>query len=185
MIGDIIEKCRHHMDRAVEETRHNFNTVRAGKASPAILDPIRVDYYGSPTPLNQVANVSAPEPRLLVIQPWEKNMLAPIEKAIMTSDLGLNPGNDGSVIRVPLPELTEERRKELVKHVHKLAEEGKVAIRNVRRDSNDHLKKALKASEISEDDERRALKDVQDLTDKHIELVDKLTAEKEKDIMAV
>ncbi len=185
MINEILEKCGHHMDRAIEEVKHNFSTVRAGKASPAILDPIRVDYYGSPTPLNQVANVSCPEPRMIVIQPWEKNMLAPIEKAIMTSDLGLNPGNDGSMIRVPLPELSEERRKELVKHVHKLAEDGKVAVRNVRRDANDHLKKALKASEISEDDERRALKEVQDLTDKHIENIDKLMADKEKDIMAV
>jgi ribosome recycling factor len=185
MINEILEKAGHHMDRAIEEVKHNFSTVRAGKASPAILDPIRVDYYGSPTPLNQVANVSCPEPRMIVIQPWEKNMLAPIEKAIMTSDLGLNPGNDGSMIRVPLPELSEERRKELVKHVHKLAEDGKVAVRNVRRDANDHLKKALKASEISEDDERRALKEVQDLTDKHIENIDKLMADKEKDIMAV
>lgn len=185
MTAEILEKARHHMDRAIEETRHAFSAVRAGKASPSILDPIRVDYYGTPTPLNQVAGLSCPEPRLILIQPWEKNMIAPIEKAIMVSDLGLNPSNDGIHVRVPLPELSEERRRDLVKHTNKLAEDGRVAVRNVRRDANDHLKRALKAGEISEDAEHRALKDVQDLTDEHIKKIDELFKLKEQDIMAV
>jgi ribosome recycling factor len=159
--------------------------VRAGKASPAILDPIRVDYYGTPTPLNQVANLSCPEPRLILIQPWERKLISAIEKAIQNSDLNLNPSNDGMVVRVPLPELSEERRKELVKQVHKLAEEGRVAVRNVRRDANEHLKKALKGGDISEDDEKRAEKDVQELTDSHIKKIDDLTKLKETDILAV
>ncbi len=185
MSQDIITKCKHHMDRAVEEVKHTFSAVRAGKASPAILDPIRVDYYGTPTALNQLANLSCPEPRLIVIQPWERKLISAIEKAIQNSDLNLNPSNDGMVVRVPLPELSEERRRDLVKHVHKLAEEGRVAVRNVRRDMNEHLKKALKASEISEDDEHRLLKEVQDLTDQHIKKVDELVRVKETDIMAV
>ena len=185
MRQDNITKCKHHMDRAVEEVKHTFSAVRAGKASSAILDPIRVDYYGTPTPLNQVANMSCPEPRLIMIQPWERKMISAIEKAIQNSDLNLNPSNDGMVIRVPLPELSEDRRKELVRHVHKLAEEGRVAVRNVRRDINESLKKALKASEISEDDEHRFLKEVQELTDAHIKKIDDLVRVKEVDIMAV
>lgn len=185
MSQEIITKCRHHMDRAVEEVRHHFGTVRAGKATTAILDPIRVDYYGTPTPLSQVANLSCPEPRLIIIQPWERKMISAIEKAIQYSDLNLNPSNDGSVVRVPLPELSEDRRKDLVKQVHRLAEEGRVAVRNVRRDGNEHLKKALKASEISEDEEHRAVKEVQDLTDAHIKKIDELVKIKEADIMVV
>jgi ribosome recycling factor len=185
MKDEIITKCRHHMERTVEEVKHHFSTVRAGKASPAILDPIRVDYYGTPTPLNQVANLSCPEPRLILIQPWERKLISAIEKAIQNSDLNLNPSNDGMVVRVPLPELSEERRKELVKQVHKLAEEGRVAVRNVRRDANEHLKKALKGGDISEDDEKRAEKDVQELTDSHIKKIDDLTKLKETDILAV
>jgi ribosome recycling factor len=185
MSQEIIAKCRHHMDRAVEEVKHHFSAVRAGKATPAVLDPVRVDYYGNPTPLNQVANLSCPEPRLIIIQPWERKMISVIEKAIQNSDLNLNPSNDGMVVRVPLPELSEERRKDLVKQVHRLAEEGRVAVRNVRRDGNEHLKKALKGGEISEDDEKRAVKEVQDLTDQHIRKIDELVRLKETDIMAV
>jgi ribosome recycling factor len=185
MSQEIITKCGHHMDRAVEEVKHTFSTVRAGKASPTILDPIRVDYYGTPTPLSQVANLSCPEPRLIIIQPWERKMISVIEKAIQNSDLNLNPSNDGSVVRVPLPELSEERRKDLVKQVHRLAEEGRVAVRNVRRDANEHLKKALKAGEISEDEEHRAVKEVQELTDVHIRKIDELSRIKETDIMVV
>jgi ribosome recycling factor len=185
MIKEIMDKAEHHMGRCLEETQHNFTSVRAGKASTSILDGIKVDYYGTLTALNQVANMSVPEPKMIMIQPWEKNMLGPIEKAIMVSDLGLNPSNDGMVIRVPLPDLSTERRKELVKQVHRLAEDGKIAVRNVRRDANEHLKKALKASDISEDDERRALKSIQETTDKHIVEIDKLTALKEKDILEV
>jgi ribosome recycling factor len=185
MKEEILSKCQHHMERAVEEVKHTFSAVRAGKASPAILDPVRVDYYGTPTPLNQVANLSCPEPRLIVIQPWERKLISAIEKAIQNADLNLNPSNDGMVVRVPLPELSEERRKELVKQVHKLAEEGRIAVRNVRRDANEQLKKALKAGEISEDDEKRAIKEVQDHTDVHIRRIDELTRVKETDIMAV
>ena len=173
------------MDRAVEEFEHKLSTVRAGKASPAILDPVRVDYYGTNVPLSQVANLSAPEARMILIQPWEKNMLGPIEKAIMASDLGLNPSNDGVVVRVPLPELSEERRKDLVKQVARLAEEARIAVRNVRRDTNDHLKKGVKAGDFSEDEEKRAMKEVQDATDKHVESIDKVLEVKQQDIMQV
>jgi ribosome recycling factor len=185
MTNDIIEKARHHMDRTLEAVKESFHTVRAGKASTSVLDSIRVDYYGTPTPLTQVATVSVPEPRMILVQPWEKKMLDVISKAILTSDLGLNPSNDGNVIRVPLPELTEERRRDLVKQVHKLAEEGRVAVRNVRRDANDHLKKALKAGEIPEDEERRGLKAIQDLTDEHIARVEDLLKHKEHDILVI
>ncbi|MCA9783916.1 MAG: ribosome recycling factor [Calditrichaeota bacterium] len=185
MTNEIIEKASHHMDRSIEAIRETFHTVRAGKASTSVLDGVRVDYYGTPTPISQVANVSVPEARMILVQPWEKKMLDVIQKAIMTSDLGLNPGNDGNVIRVPLPELTEERRRDLVKQVHKLAEDGRVALRNVRRDANDHLKKALKAGEISEDEERRGLKVIQDLTDEHIAKVDELLKQKEQDILVI
>ncbi len=185
MIREILEKTTHHMDRAIEEVKNSFAAVRAGKATTSILDHVRVEYYGQQVPLNQISSLSCPEPRMIVVQPWEKNMLGPIEKAILTADLGLNPSNDGVVVRVPLPELSEERRLELVKQVHRLAEEGKVAVRNVRRDANDHLKKALKESDISEDEERRAMKDVQELTDEHTKQIDELLKSKETDIMAV
>ncbi len=185
MLQELLTKMVHHMDRTVEELEGKFSTVRAGKASPAVLDPIRVDYYGSMVPLSQVANMSAPEARMILIQPWEKNMVGPIEKAILASDLGLNPSNDGVVVRVPLPELSEERRKDLVKQVSRMAEEAKVAVRNVRRDTNDHLKKGVKAGDFSEDEEKRALKEVQDATDKHCEAIDKLLDDKQKDIMQV
>jgi ribosome recycling factor len=149
------------------------------------LAGMRIDYYGNPTPLNQVANLATPDPTLITIQPWDPTLVHPIEKAIRTSDLDLNPQNDGKLIRIPVPPLTEERRKVLVKHAHKDAEEGRVAIRNVRRDVNDHLKKMLKDHEVSEDDEKQAMAEVQKLTDQHIEQINDVVKKKETEIMAV
>ena len=161
------------------------NTIRAGRANPRVLDRIRVDYYGSPTPIQQVGNVSVPEPRTLLIQPWDKTQVKAIEKAILTSDLGINPTNDGSVIRLSFPELTEERRKDLAKEVKKKGENAKVAIRNIRRDANDTFKKQEKANEISEDDLEEVTDKIQKLTDKMIEKVDKAIDSKTKEIMTV
>ena len=162
-----------------------YDTIRAGRANPRVLDRIRVDYYGSPTPIQQVGNVSVPEPRTLLIQPWDKTQLKAIEKAILTSDLGINPTNDGSVIRLSFPELTEERRKDLAKEVKKKGENAKVAIRNIRRDANDTFKKQEKANEISEDDLEEVTDKIQKLTDKMIEKVDKAIDSKTKEIMTV
>ena len=172
-------------DAALETVRRELATMRTGRATVALLDGIRVDYYGNPTPLNQVANLSAPDPTLVTIQPWEPNMVAPIEKAIRSSDLDLNPQNDGKLIRVPVPPLTEERRKTLVKHAHKMAEDGRVAVRNVRRDANDRLKKLLKEHELGEDDEKHAISEVQKLTDLHIEKITEALKKKESEILAV
>jgi len=173
------------MELSVESIRSELAKLRTGKATPTLLDNISVDYYGANTPLRQVANVSAPEPRLLVIQPWEKNLLGEIEKAILKSDLGLNPTNDGIVIRIPIPQLTEERRHALVKIAKKIGEDGKIAIRNIRRDANDHLKKAEKIHDISEDELHRALDDTQHVTDDFIKKIDEILILKEKDIMEV
>lgn len=173
------------MTKAVAATSHEFSKVRTGKATTALLDGIRVEYYGNMVPLNQAATVAAPEPRLLTIQPWEKSMSAEIAKAIMKSDLGLNPVPDGNIIRVPIPPLNEERRKELVKLVKKLAEEGKIAIRNIRRDANDHLKKAEKDKEISEDQQHRTSDEIQKMTDDKIAEIDKLVVAKEAEVMEV
>ncbi len=173
------------MAKTIEVFIDELHTVRAGRANPNLLDHITVMYYGSPTPLNQLASVSAPEARLLQIQPYDKGAMADIEKAILTSDLGLNPSNDGKVIRLSIPMLTEERRKELVKLVKKMAEETKVAIRNERRHAMDQLKKMEKSNELTEDDLKRAEKEVQDLVDEHIDRVDELAEKKEKEIMAV
>ena len=181
----LIEDAKQRMHASVEAVRRDLSQMRTGRASLAMIDGIRVDYYGTPTPLNQVGNLSVPEPTLITIQPWEQNMLSAIEKAIRSSDLDLNPQNDGKIIRIPVPSLTEERRKLLVKHAHKQAEEGRVAIRNVRRDANDHLKKLLKDHTISEDDEKRAIADVQKLTDHSIEQIDDLLKKKEAEILAV
>ncbi len=181
----LIEDAKQRMQASVEAVRRDLSQMRTGRASLAMVDGIRVDYYGTPTPLNQVGNLSVPEPTLITIQPWEQNMLSAIEKAIRSSDLDLNPQNDGKVIRIPVPALTEERRKLLVKHAHKQVEEGRVAIRNVRRDTNDHLKKLLKDHTISEDDEKRAIADVQKLTDHSIEQIDDLLKKKEAEILAV
>src|SRR5271156_1474159 len=157
------------MEKALADLLHEMASIRTGRASLGILDHIRVDYYGTPTPLNQVANLHVPEPSMITIQPWDVSQIGPIEKAIRSSDLGLNPANDGKLIRVPIPALTEERRKEIVKKVHHIAEDHRVALRNVRRDSNEHIKKLLKDKLISEDEERRALDETQKLTDNYIQ----------------
>ena len=173
------------MDRAIEALRREFTGVRTGKASPGLLDTVKVEAYGSAMPLNQVATVSAPEPRMLVIQPWDRAMIGPIEKALQTSDLGLNPANDGKVIRVPIPALTEERRREYVKVLHKMAEEAKVAVRQVRKDANDEIKKRQKDGDISEDDARREQDEVQKLTDRRVQQIDDLLKHKEAEVMEV
>ena len=185
MLKDLLKTTEEHMRGVIEATKREFVAVRTGRANPAILDRVVVEYYGVPTPLNQVGNVLAPEPRLLVIQPWERNMLGPIEKAILKSDLGLVPNNDGHVIRITIPPLTEERRRELVKLVRREAEEKRVAIRNVRREANEKIKTMQKAGEITEDQEKKALDDVQKLTDKYIEEIEKLLEAKEREIMEV
>src|SRR5688500_11274859 len=156
-----VAEAKTHMEKAVEALRREFSSVRTGKASPALLDAVRVDAYGSKMPLNQVASVGAPESRLLVVQPWDKSLLAAIEKAIQTAELGLNPANDGNVIRVPIPILTEERRKDMVRTLHKLAEEGRVAVRHARQEANKELKRKQQAHELSEDDVRRQIDEVQ------------------------
>ena len=181
LLADTKNRMRHSVDTAL---RH-LATMRTGRASLAMLDDIRVDYYGTPTPLNQVGNLAVPEPTLITLQPWDPTTLAVIEKAIRSSDLDLNPQNDGKVIRIPVPPLTEERRKMLVKHAHKSAEEGRIAVRNVRRDANDHLKKLLKDHELGEDDERHALTEVQKLTDEHIEEINAGLKKKEEEILEV
>jgi ribosome recycling factor len=185
MLKEIVEDAKRRMDKSMEVLQKELASVRTGRASLGIFDNVRVDYYGTPTPLNQVANLAVPEPNLITIQPWEPPMLEKIEKAILSSDLDLNPANDGKILRIPIPQLTEERRKILVKQVGKLAEESRTAIRQVRRDINDRLKKLLKDKEISEDDERRALKEVQDLTDAHIKKVDDVVKKKDQELMTI
>ena len=173
------------MLKTIEVVKSNFASVRAGRANAGVLDRIMVEYYGTPTPLNQVAAVSSPDPRTLVIQPWDATLLRAIEKAILTSDLGINPQNDGRVIRLAFPQLTEERRKELGKQVRKYGEEGKVAVRNIRRDAMEDFKKMKKNGELTEDDQKSMEKELQDLTDKRCKDIDDLTAKKEAELMAV
>lgn len=173
------------MNKTLEVLESDYITIRAGRANPHVLDKIKVDYYGTPTPIQQVGNVNVPEARMIVIQPWEKSLLKAIEKAILTSDLGINPTNDGSVIRLVFPELTEERRKELVKDVKKKGEAAKVAVRNIRRDANDYFKKQQKADAISEDDLSEAEDDIQKLTDKMIGKIDKAIEAKSKELLTV
>ena len=173
------------MQKTVDVVKSDFASVRAGRANAAVLDKITVDYYGVPTPLNQVGGISSPDPRSLVIQPWDTKLLKDIEKAIQTSDLGINPQNDGRVIRLSFPQLTEERRKDLTKQVRKYAEAGKVAIRNIRRDAMDKFKAMEKKSEITEDDRKELEKELQDLTDKRCKQIDELTEKKEAELMAV
>ncbi len=173
------------MLKTIEVVKANFAAVRAGRANAGVLDRIQVEYYGTPTPLNQVAAISSPDPRSLVIQPWDGSLLKAIEKAIQTSDLGINPQNDGRIIRLAFPQLTEERRKELTKQVRKYGEEGKVAVRNIRRDAMEDIKKKTKKSELTEDDQKQLEKELQELTDKRCKEIDELTAKKEKELMAV
>lgn len=173
------------MQKSFDNLLAEFGSVRAGRANPHVLDKLKVDYYGTPTGLQQVANISVPEPRMLLIQPWEANMVRVIEKAILTSDLGINPTNDGKVIRLTFPELTEERRKELAKDIKKKGESAKVAVRNIRRDANDFLKKLGKSSDISEDEVKELEEKVQKLTDKYVADIDKAVEEKSKEILTV
>lgn len=183
---ELFADARERMDKAVESVGREFARIRTGKATVSLLDGVRVEYYGSTVPLKQVANISVPEARLLVVQPWDKKVLGDVEKAIMQADLGLNPSNDGNLIRVPIPPLTEERRKELVRYVHRLAEEGRVAVRNIRRDVNEILKQKQHDGEISEDEFHRARdKTVQDLTDEHIHEIDQALAAKETELLEV
>ena len=185
MIKDIIKKSEEKMKKSVSVLVSDLQTLKAGRANPTMLDKIQVEYYGSMCPLNQVANVSAPEPRVLMITPWEKPLLKDIEKAILKSDLGLNPSNDGSVIRLIIPELTEETRKNLVKTVKKYGEESKVAVRSIRRDANEKIKALKKDSDISEDEIKKGEDDVQKVTDVYIKEIDEKIAAKEKEIMSV
>ena len=184
-VQETIESAKHRMDSAIEAVRREFASLRAGRANASMLDSIKVDYYGTMTPLNQVGNIAVPDPSLITIQAWDASMVAVIEKAIRTSGLDLNPATDGKLIRIPIPSPTEDRRKALVKIAHKAAEEGRIAIRNVRRDANDHCKRARKASEISEDQERHAEADIQKLTDAAVAAVDEMLKTKEAEILHV
>ena len=184
-LEELQTKTQEKMDKALQALRNELTNIRTGRATPSLLDQVKVDYYGAPTPVTQVANVSVLEPRMIVIQPWDRSLLKTIEKAIMTSDLGLNPNNDGTVIRLNLPLLTEERRKELVKVVNKKGEASRVEIRNIRRDFNDAVKKQVKAKEITEDDAKDATDFSQKLTDKYTKKIDDVLAQKEKEVMAV
>lgn len=185
MIADILKDGESRMNKALDALNKNLGTIRTGRANPALLDRITVEYYGTATPLNQLSNISTPEARLIVIQPYDRSSIGTIEKAIRQSDLGINPSNDGTVIRLAIPPLTEERRKQMVKIVHSTVEEGKVAIRNVRRDALSHARDLLTKKEISEDDERRAQTDLDSMTKKHVEEADKLGKAKELEVLEV
>ena len=182
MMKEVFVSHEDRMKKSIEALKREYASLRAGRATPALLDKIMVDYYNAPTPLNQVANISVPEPRMILIQPWEKTMLHEIEKAIMKSDLGLNPNSDGTAIRLSIPQLTQDRRAELVKSVNKKSEETKIAVRNIRRDANDVIKKMEKAKEVTEDEAKKAQDDMQKLVDKYIKEVDSIRAVKEKEI---
>ena len=180
-----IKEFKNRMIKTAEVLSAQFDTVRAGRANAAVLDQIEVDYYGTPTPIRQIASISSPDARTLLIQPWDGSTLKLIEKAILTSELGINPQNDGRVIRLVFPQLTEERRKELTKQVKKYGEDAKVAVRNVRRDAVDFVKKAQKKGELTEDDQKKAEKDIQELTDKYIKKIDEMCAKKDKELMEI
>ena len=184
-IDDFLADAKRRMDRSIEATHQEFNSIRTGRASPGLLDRIAIDYYGTPTPLKTLASIAAPEPRMLTVQPFDPGSMKSIERAIQESDLGLTPSNDGKLIRLPIPALTEERRKELVKVVRRVGEEGKVAIRNVRRDVLHHLRELVTKGEVGDDEERRAEQQVQKLTDEHTKSIDDLLKHKEAEIMEV
>ncbi|MEP6913183.1 MAG: ribosome recycling factor [bacterium] len=182
---DVIRDTRPRMDTVMEDFRRKLATVRTGRAAVSLLDSVMVDYYGTPTPLSQMASVHAPEPQMLTVQPWDQTQVPAIEKAIRASDLGLNPSNDGKLVRIPIPTLTEERRKQLAKQVHEIAEDHRTAVRNVRRDANERLKKMLKDKQISEDNEHDGLEEVQKLTNTYIGKIDELTKSKEHELTTV
>lgn len=185
MYEEAKKKAKSAMVKAIESLKRDLGKVRTGRASLTLLEDVRVDYYGTPTPLNQVGTLAVPEPRLITIQPWEKNLIPEIEKAIMKADLGLNPNSDGVLVRIAIPALTEERRKEMVKLLRRTGEDCKIAIRNARRDANDTFKKLLKDKEMTEDDQALAEKDVQDLTDDYVKKVDEVLDNKEKEVMEI
>ena len=184
-ISQITAETNERMNRSIENLKKELTRIRTGRATPALLDGIKVDYFGTPTPIAQLGNISTPEPRQLIIQPWEKSLLGAIEKAILASDLGLNPQNDGNVVRLNMPALTEDRRRELVKSCKKVGEEDKVAVRNIRRDSNEKIKKLEKDKDINQDDSKKAQDDIQKITDKFIKLIDDMLVVKEKEILDV
>ncbi len=184
-IEEIKAKTKERMQKVVADLQHAMAGIRTGRASVSLLDGIKVDYYGTPTPLNQLATLHVPEPSMITCQPWDVSQIGAIEKAIRASDLGLNPSNDGKIIRIPIPPLTEERRKELVKHLHHVLEEHRIAVRNIRRDANEAIKKLFKAKEISEDDDRRAHDDIQKLTDEFIKKLEEAAKVKEKEILEI
>lgn len=185
MISTVTDEAKSGMGKSLEALRRELGKVRTGRASLSLLDDVKIDYYGTPTPLNQVGTLAIPEPRLITIQPWEKNLIPEIEKAILKSDLGLNPSSDGVLIRLSIPALTEERRKEMVKATKRMGEDSKIAIRNVRRDANENLKMLQKEKEITEDEQKRGEKSVQDLTDEFIQKVDDIIAAKEQEVMEI
>lgn len=185
MTKDVIANMKNHMEKSIESLRKEYQKVRTGRASTGLLDEVKVEYYGNPSPLNQVATLSVPEPRTIIIQPWEAKLIPVIEKAIMNANLGFTPANDGKTIRINIPPLTEERRKEIVKMLKKLAEDAKIALRNIRRDAIDELKKLEKDKQISEDELKRGEKDVQDVTNSFVAKVDDVLAHKEKEVMEV
>ena len=183
MLDEVLRDAKQHMESSIGSMTHDFNALRTGRATISILDDVVVDYYGAPTPLNQLASLTAPDPNLLVVQPYDKSAIEAVEKSIHGAELGLNPGNDGTVIRIPIPELTEERRLELTKIVGRVAEQSKTAIRNIRRDANDQIKKLQADKEVSEDEEHRGYKDVQELTDECVKRIDELAERKNSEIL--
>lgn len=184
-VTEIEQQARTRMEKTKADLQHELSTIRTGRASLGLLDHVRVDYYGTPTPLNQLGTLGVPEPTLITVQPWDVSQIGAIEKAIRSADLGLNPANDGKIVRVPVPPLTEERRKELVKHLHHVLENHRVAARNIRRDANENVKKLLKEKKISEDEDKRAHDEIQKLTNKTIEEIDQIGRAKEKEILEI